>query len=54
MEKSWNCAFEFLWEPCIMILMPSADFFQNYLFQIVCSRTLSECHCLDPDEDLHS
>ena len=25
MEKSWNCVFEFLWEPCLMYCYVLAD-----------------------------
>ena len=34
-----------------MIFLPSADFFQNKLFQKNISGTLSVSNSLDPDED---
>ena len=26
-EKSWNCVFEFLWEPCVMLFIEMMFFF---------------------------
>ena len=36
-----------------VLLLSSADFFQNQLFQKILSGTLCESNCLDPDQDRH-
>ena len=28
--KSWNCVFEFLWEPCIMNIVGFFEVFENF------------------------
>ena len=37
-----------------MLLLLSADFYQNELFQKFLSEKLSVSNCLDPDQDQHS
>ena len=37
-----------------MLLLPSAEFFQNYFFQKILSESLLVSNGLNPDQDRHS